>query len=218
MDEMLLIDKPVGLTSFGVVVRVRRKLSNELGKKVKVGHTGTLDPFASGLMIILTGKECKNANHYSKLDKSYRATICLGKTSTTGDVEGEIKDVSNIIPSKEEVEKVVSEFIGEITQVPPIYSAIKIDGKRAYDLARKGKDFEMPSRKVTIYDIKILSYTYPELVIETKVSSGTYIRTLASDIGDKLKTGAYTKELRRLTVGKYNVKDAKTLLDLEIVD
>lgn len=218
MDEMLLIDKPVGLTSFGVVARVRRKLSNELDKKVKVGHTGTLDPFASGLMILLTGKECKNANHYSKLDKSYRATIYLGKTSTTGDVEGEIKDVSNIIPSKEEVEKVVSEFIGEITQVPPIYSAIKIDGKRAYDLARKDKDFEMPSRKVTIYDIKILSYTYPELVIETKVSSGTYIRTLASDIGDKLKTGAYTKELRRLTVGKYNVKDAKTLLDLEIVD
>lgn len=218
MDEMLLIDKPVGLTSFGVVARVRRKLSNKLGKKVKVGHTGTLDPFASGLMILLTGKECKNANHYSKLDKSYRATIYLGKTSTTGDIEGEIKDVSNIIPSKEEVEKVVSEFIGEITQVPPIYSAIKIDGKRAYDLARKDKDFEMPSRKVTIYDIKILSYTYPELVIETKVSSGTYIRTLASDIGDKLKTGAYTKELRRLTVGKYNVKDAKTLLDLEIVD
>mgnify|MGYP001686866262 CR=1 FL=1 len=96
--------------------------------------------------------------------------------------------------------------------------SIEIDGKRAYDLARKGKDFEMPSRKVTIYDIKILSYTYPELVIETKVSSGTYIRTLASDIGDKLKTGAYTKELRRLTVGKYNVKDAKTLLDLGIVD
>lgn len=218
MDEMLLIDKPVGLTSFGVVARVRRKLSNKLGKKVKVGHTGTLDPFASGLMILLTGKECKNANHYSKLDKSYRATIYLGKTSTTGDIEGEIKDVSNIIPSKEEVEKVVSEFIGEITQVPPIYSAIKIDGKRAYDLARNGKDFEMPSRKVTIYSIKILSYTYPELVIETKVSSGTYIRTLASDIGDKLKTGAYTKELRRLTVGKYNVKDAKTLLDLGIVD
>lgn len=218
MDEMLLIDKPVGLTSFGVVARIRRKLSNKLGKKVKVGHTGTLDPFASGLMILLTGKECKNANHYSKLDKSYRATIYLGKTSTTGDIEGEIKDVSNIIPSKEEVEKVVSEFIGEITQVPPIYSAIKIDGKRAYDLARNGKDFEMPSRKVTIYSIKILSYTYPELVIETKVSSGTYIRTLASDIGDKLKTGAYTKELRRLTVGKYNVKDAKTLLDLGIVD
>lgn len=218
MDEMLLIDKPVGLTSFGVVARIRRKLSNELGKKVKVGHTGTLDPFASGLMILLTGKECKNANHYSKLDKSYRATICLGKTSTTGDIEGEIKDVSSIIPSKEEVEKAVSEFIGEIIQTPPIYSAIKIDGKRAYDLARKGKDFEMPSRKVTIYDIKILRYTYPELVIETKVSSGTYIRTLASDIGDKLKTGAYTKELRRLTVGKYNVKDAKTLLDLGIVD
>ena len=218
MDEMLLIDKPVGLTSFGVAARIRRKLSNELGKKVKVGHTGTLDPFASGLMILLTGKECKNANHYSKLDKSYRATICLGKTSTTGDIEGEIKDVSSIVPSKEEVEKAVSEFIGEIIQTPPIYSAIKIDGKRAYDLARKGKDFEMPSRKVTIYSIKILSYTYPELVIETKVSSGTYIRTLASDIGDKLKTGAYTKELRRLTVGKYNVKDAKTLLDLEIVD
>jgi tRNA pseudouridine synthase B len=218
MDEMLLIDKPVGLTSFGVVARVRRKLSNELGKKVKVGHTGTLDPFASGLMIILTGKECKNANHYSKLDKSYRATICLGKTSTTGDVEGEIKDVSSIVPSREDIEGVISKFIGEIIQTPPIYSAIKIDGKRAYDLARKGKDFEMPSRKVTIYDIKILSYTYPELVIETKVSSGTYIRTLASDIGDKLKTGAYTKELRRLTVGEYNVKDAKTLLDLGIVD
>src|SRR5680860_1028057 len=129
-DGILLIDKPAGMTSFGVVARVRRVLSERQGKKVKVGHTGTLDPFATGLMILVVGKECKNASSYSKLDKVYEATICLGKTSATGDPEGEITDVSNTISNHIEIEKVLNKFIGEIIQRPPIYSAININGQR----------------------------------------------------------------------------------------
>jgi len=129
-DSVLLIDKPSGMTSFGVVARVRRKLSQQLGKKAKVGHTGTLDPFATGLMIIVTGKECRNAGTYSKLDKVYEATIRLGQTSSTGDPEGEITDVSDIQPTLDDVNDALSQFVGEIQQTPPIYSAIKINGKR----------------------------------------------------------------------------------------
>ena len=138
-DGILLIDKPSNMTSFGVVARVRRVLSEKAGKKVKVGHTGTLDPFATGLMIIVVGKECKNAEKYSKLDKVYEATIRLGQTSTTGDPEGEITDVPGPVPEFADVEKALVAFTGEITQTPPIYSAIKINGQRAYKLARKGE-------------------------------------------------------------------------------
>ena len=130
-DGVILIDKPAGMTSFGVVARVRRVLSRQNGKKMKVGHTGTLDPFATGLMILVIGKECKNAGNYSKMDKVYEATIRLGRTSTTGDIEGEITDVSDKIPTVDEVKTALTKFTGEITQRPPIYSAIKIDGQRA---------------------------------------------------------------------------------------
>lgn len=128
-DGIILIDKPAQMTSFGVVARIRRVLSKQQGKKVKVGHTGTLDPFATGLMIIVFGKECKNASNYSKLDKIYEATIRLGQSSTTGDTEGEISDISDKIPSKTEIDAAIEKFKGEITQYPPIYSAIKINGK-----------------------------------------------------------------------------------------
>ena len=215
LNQVLLIDKSAGITSFGVVARIRRVMTEKarasgwVGKRFKVGHTGTLDPFATGLMIVLTGKETKNAAKYSKLDKVYEAVIELGKTSTTGDIEGEISEV-NSKPNLtlQEVNETLESFIGEITQTPPIYSAIKINGERAYKLARKGKQVEVPPRKVTIYDIKLISYKYPFLKIQTHVSSGTYIRSLAEDIGKKLGTGAYTKELRRLKVGDFDVKDA----------
>lgn len=210
-DAVLLIDKPAGITSFGVVARVRRRLSQELGKKAKVGHTGTLDPFATGLMIIVTGKECRNAMQYSKLDKEYEATIRLGQTSTTGDPEGEITDFSDAIPSLEALEAALEQFKGEITQRPPMYSAIKINGRRAYDLARKGEVVEMPERQVTIYALELLDYTYPEVHIRVHVSSGTYIRTLAEDLGTVLGTGAYCSELRRTKVADFNVEDAETL-------
>lgn len=207
-DSVLLVDKPAGITSFGVVARVRRKLSEQLGKKAKVGHTGTLDPFATGLMIIVTGKECRNASNYSKLDKEYEATIRLGQTSTTGDPEGELTDVSDKQPTKDDVEAVLSQFVGEITQQPPMFSAIKINGRRAYDLARKGEVVEMPTRQITIFELELIDYTYPTVRIRTRVSSGTYIRTLAEDVGAKLETGAYCSELRRTKVAEYSVADA----------
>jgi len=207
-DGMLLVDKPAGITSFGVVARVRRQLSQQLGKKAKVGHTGTLDPFATGLMIIVTGKECRNAGSYSKLDKEYEATITLGVTSSTGDPEGELTQVSTDQPTKEAVEAALKQFRGEITQRPPMFSAIKINGRRAYDLARKGEVVEMPERQVTIYSLELLDYIYPEVRIRVHVSSGTYIRTLAEDVGKVLETGGYCSELRRTKVGEWSVVGA----------
>lgn len=207
-DSILLVDKPAGITSFGVVARIRRRLSEQLGKKAKVGHTGTLDPFATGLMIIVTGKECRNAMNYSKLDKEYEATIHLGQTSSTGDPEGELTSVSDEKPTKEAVEAALERFKGEITQTPPIFSAIKINGRRAYDLARKGEAVKIPQRQVTIYSLELLDYTYPDIRIRVHVSSGTYIRTLAEDVGSVLGTGAYCSELRRTKVGEWSVEGA----------
>lgn len=210
-DDILLVDKPAGITSFGVVARIRRRLSEQLGRKAKVGHTGTLDPFATGLMIIVTGKECRNAMNYSKLDKEYEATIRLGETSSTGDPEGEITPVSGDQPTLTEVQEALEQFKGEITQTPPAFSAIKINGRRAYDLARKGEVVEMPSRQVMIYSLQLLDYTYPELRIRVHVGSGTYIRSLAEDIGKALRTGAYCSELRRTKVGEWSVEGAEAI-------
>lgn len=217
-DGILLIDKPANITSFGVVARIRRVLSQQQGKKVKVGHTGTLDPFATGLMIIVVGKECKNAGMYSKLDKVYEATIHLGQVSTTGDPEGEITDVSDKIPDILEIEKVLKKFVGEISQRPPIYSAIKINGQRAYKLARDGKTVEIPERKVTIFSLDLVGYSYPYLKIRTHVSSGTYIRSLAADIGSSLTTGAYCSELRRISIADWHVNQAVSLPSMGILD
>ena len=213
-DKIILIDKPAGMTSFGVVARVRRVLKEQNdGKKVKVGHTGTLDPFATGLLILLAGKATKRSNEFLKKDKEYEATIFLGKKSTTGDPEGELTNISDKRPSREEIELACQKFIGEITQKVPAFSAVKINGKRAYKLAREGKEVETPTRKVSIYDLEILEYSYPLLKIRTFVSSGTYIRTLGEDIGDALKTGAYLTELRRTKIGDYSIKDAIKLED-----
>ena len=213
-DSVLLIDKPSGMTSFGVVARVRRKLSQQLGKKAKVGHTGTLDPFATGLMIIVTGKECRNAGTYSKLDKVYEATIQLGQMSSTGDPEGEITEVSDLKPTLDEVNEALGQFIGEIQQTPPIYSAVKINGKRAYKLAREGgtaETIEMPVRTVTIFSLELIDYAYPEVKIRVHVSSGTYIRTLAEDLGKVLGTGAYCTQLRRTKIADYSIDDSALL-------
>jgi tRNA pseudouridine55 synthase len=217
-DGVLLLDKPAGMTSFGVVARIRRILSQQAGKKVKVGHTGTLDPFATGLMILVVGKECRNAEHYSKLDKTYEATFRLGQSSSTGDPEGEISDVSDRQPSQEELERVLAAFVGDIEQQPPVYSAIKINGQRAYKLARKGEDITMPTRRVAIHSLELMDYTYPELKVRAHVGSGTYIRSLAVDIGAALKTGAYCTQLRRTTIDTWNVEDAHSLQDFGIDD
>jgi tRNA pseudouridine55 synthase len=205
---ILLIDKPAGMSSFGVVARVRRQLSQQAGKKIKVGHTGTLDPFATGLMIIVVGEYCKRAGEFSKLDKTYEATLRLGQTSSTGDPEGEITEVSDRQPTREEIEKVLGQFRGQIQQTPPAFSAIKINGQRAYKLARAGKTVDMPVRTVTIHQLELIGYDYPEVKIVCHVSSGTYIRTLAEDIGRVLKTGAYTTSLRRTKVGGFELSEA----------
>ena len=217
-DEILLIDKPAGMTSFGVVARVRRLLSQRAGGKVKVGHTGTLDPFATGLMILLVGKGTKRSNEFLKLDKVYEAEIVLGETSTTGDPEGEITETANRTDeiTKTELEAALVQFTGEIQQIPPAFSAIKINGQRAYKLARKGEEVIMPARTVTVYSLELVEYSYPVVKIRAHVSSGTYIRTLAEDIGQTLGVGAYCRELRRTKVGDYSIEQATSLNDLGI--
>lgn len=211
-DGLILIDKPSGITSFGVVARVRRILSKQQGKKVKVGHCGTLDPFATGLMMIVVGKECKNAGAYTKLDKWYEATITLGAISTTGDPEGEITAVAQAKPiEKKEILATLVRFTGEIAQRPPIFSAIKINGQRAYKMAREGREVEIPERQVMIYALEMVDYTYPELTIRVHVSSGTYIRSLAVDIGAALGVGAYCSQLRRTSIAEWSVDDSYTL-------
>ena len=208
LNGFLLIDKPTGISSFGVVARVRRQLSQLAGKKVKVGHTGTLDPFATGLMLIVVGEYCKRAAEFSKLDKTYEVTLRLGQTSTTGDPEGEITDVSTTKPTKTDIIKALHMFQGIITQIPPAFSAIKINGQRAYKLARAGKEVAMPPRQVTVHTLNLLDYTYPEVKLICDVSSGFYIRSLVQDIGSALGTGAYTTSLRRTKVGKWNLANA----------
>ena len=217
-EELLLINKPAGMTSFGVVARVRRLLSQRAGGKVKVGHTGTLDPFATGLMILLVGKGTKRSNEFLKLDKVYEAEIVLGATSTTGDPEGEITETTNRTDeiAKIELEAALAQFTGEIQQIPPAFSAIKINGQRAYKLARKGEEVIMPARTVTVYGLELIEYSYPVVRIRTHVSSGTYIRTLAEDIGQTLGVGAYCRELRRTKVGDYEIEQAASLNDLGI--
>lgn len=208
MEEIIFVDKPSGMSSFGAVARVRRLLSEREGHKVKVGHTGTLDPFATGLLILLAGKATKKAPELTKLDKVYEATIRLGATSSTGDPEGEIT-ITDKKPkiSREKIIETLAQFVGEIEQTPPAFSAIKINGQRAYKLARAGRAVEMPKRKVTIYELELLDYTSPFLKIRTHVSSGTYIRTLAEDIGEALGCGAYTTELRRTKIADYDIAE-----------
>lgn len=214
MDEIIFVDKPAGMTSFGVVARVRRILSEQEGKKVKVGHTGTLDPFATGLLILMAGKATKKAMEFTKLDKVYEATIRLGATSSTSDPEGEIVVKNTTVEySRAEIETVLRRFIGEIQQTPPAFSAIKVNGQRAYKLARAGKEVEMPSRIVEVYSIDIVDYSAPYLKIRAHVSSGTYIRTLAEDIGKALGCGAYCTELRRTKIANYDI-DNLELFDL----
>jgi tRNA pseudouridine55 synthase len=208
MDGILLVDKPAGWTSFDVVAKVRSIIKVETGQRIKIGHTGTLDPAATGLLILVLGKYTKRAGEFSKLDKVYEAELTLGATSTTGDIEGDITPKSTQKPPKALVEASLSTFLGEISQTPPQYSAIKIDGQRAYKAARAGKTVEIEPRMVKIYEIGGVKYAYPKLNFTVKVSSGTYIRSLAEDIGQKLGTGAYLSALRRTQVGNFKLENA----------
>lgn len=208
MDGILLVDKPKGWTSHDVVAKVRNVLSKEAGKKIKVGHTGTLDPMATGLLILVVGSYTKRAGEFSKLDKTYEATLKLGETSTTGDAEGEKSKVSDIAPSLNKVKDAINSFLGEVEQIPPAYSAIKISGQKAYNLARAGKEVKLESRQVKIYEITDVKYDYPFVSFTAKVSSGTYIRSLAKDIGEKLSTGAYLSELKRTQISDFSIEKA----------
>ena len=206
MDGLLLIDKPTGMTSFDII----RRLRPIIGVR-KIGHAGTLDPAASGLMLILIGAATKQAVALTKLDKEYVATIKLGQTSATGDSEGELVTVSSQQPSQAEVEAALEVFTGHIQQTPSPYSAIKINGQEAYKRMRKGETVVMPSRMVEIYELELLEYKYPTLKLRAKVSSGTYIRSLAADIGEDLGTGAYLAGLARTQVGSFKLEQALEL-------
>jgi tRNA pseudouridine55 synthase len=208
MNGLLLVNKPVGITSFDVIRQLRR-----LTGVKKIGHAGTLDPLASGLMLMLFGTACKQAQTFSKLDKTYLGELTLGFTSTTGDAEGEKLVGSGRVPTLAEIEGAAQQFKGEITQTPSQYSAIKINGTEAYKLARAGKTVEMPSRQVTINALRIVTYDYPKVTFIADVSSGTYIRSLAADIGEVLGTGAYLSGLQRTVVGEYQLAQAVDLTD-----
>lgn len=213
MNGILLIDKPKGWTSFDVVNKVRRmvqqsELNTSNKKRFPVGHTGTLDPMATGLLVLLLGTYTKQAPGLTKLDKTYDVTMKLGQTSTTGDSEGEITPISDSQPSLDAVMAALQQFVGDQMQVPPAFSAIKINGQRAYKLARDGKTPELAARPVHIEQITLTNYEYPFVRFTTEVSSGTYIRSLVEDLGKTLETGAYMSDLRRTKVGKFGLKDA----------
>jgi tRNA pseudouridine55 synthase len=219
MNGILLIDKPKGWTSFDAVNKVRRIIQysplNATGKKrFPVGHTGTLDPMATGLLVLLLGNYTKMAPGLTKLDKTYSVTMCLGQTSTTGDEEGEKTVASDARPLHDAIERTLQNYVGDTMQTPPSYSAIKVDGQRAYKLARAGKTPELKPRPVHIDKIVLTNYNYPYVDFVAAVSSGTYIRSLVEDIGKDLGTGAYMSGLRRLTVGKYRIIDAVSPEDL----
>jgi len=204
MDGILIINKPAGPTSHDIVNRIR-KITNIR----KVGHAGTLDPFAEGILIILIGKATKLQSQFMEMDKTYVGTLKLGEISDTYDITGEIKNLKPKIKiDKNTILKTLKSFIGEIKQIPPIYSAIKIKGETAYKLARKGIKPKLKPRKVKIYSIKLLSYKWPNLKIEIMCGKGTYIRSLAHDIGKKLGYGAYLKKLTRTKIGKFNIKNS----------
>jgi len=211
MDGILLVDKPAGWTSHDAVAKVRSILKHGTGQKVKVGHTGTLDPFATGLLVLVLGSYTKRAGEFSKLDKVYEAELTLGAVSSTGDIEGEITRKSAQKPAEDAVKGVLSTFLGRIEQIPPQYSAVKIGGQRAYKLARAGKEVKIGPRKVKIHRITDVKYDYPKLKFTCKVSSGTYIRSLAADIGEKLGTGAYLSGLRRTQVADFSVDNTRSI-------
>lgn len=215
---ILNINKPEGMTSHDVVDEIRK-----ITKEQRVGHAGTLDPFATGVLVIGVGREdTKKLGEITKnTEKEYIATLELGKRSTTGDPEGIIKPAGNNLvrpsyPQLGQTKKILKSFEGETEQIPPSYSAIKVKGVPAYKLARRGKNVVLPSRKVQIYKIEVLKYSPPLLKIQVVCSAGTYIRSLAKDIGEKLGIGAYLTQLKRTRVGNFRIEDSTPLAKLRL--
>lgn len=205
--EVVLIDKEKGKSSFNIVYRVRKTVNVK-----KVGHAGTLDPAATGLLVVCIGKMTKEIYKYQDLDKIYSGTIELGKKTPSMDAETEFTEQNDYsFVSNEMIEEARKTFLGEIKQIPPMYSALKQNGKRLYKLARKGVEVERKPREVTIYDFEITRVELPEIDFRIKCSKGTYVRVIANDFGEKLNCGGYLKSLRREAIGEFNVNDALTV-------
>jgi tRNA pseudouridine55 synthase len=208
--EVLLFDKDLDYTSFDLVQRVRNTLCRKMGiKKMKVGHAGTLDPLATGLMILCTGKSTKLIESFQEKEKEYVATLKLGATTPSYDMEtheNSRNDTTHI--TRELFEKAIENFKGVIQQEPPVFSAVKVKGKRAFDYARKGEEIKLQPKKIVIHKIEVVSFELPLVVLRIVCSKGTYIRALARDIGEELKCGAYLTSLRRTRIGEFNVYDA----------
>ena len=215
MDGVVIINKPNGMTSQNVVSKVKRILNEK-----KVGHAGTLDPNATGVLPILVGKATKISKYLIEHDKSYEAIIKLGEKSSTGDIEGDIVEKKEIKLDKytsEDIQNILNMFLGKTKQIPPMYSAIKVNGKKLYEYAREGKEVELKERDIEIFNIQLknVDYENQEISYIVDCSKGTYIRTLCEDIAKKLNTIGYMKELTRLRVDKFNISNAITLEELE---
>lgn len=215
--KMLLVNKPKGITSFDAVYGIRKAYTRAFNEKLKVGHAGTLDPLASGLLIICTGKKTKAIDTYMGLPKTYTGTFYLGATTPSFDLETEPEfgyETDHV--TEELIRQVAHEFIGTSEQFPPKYSAIKMGGKKAYDLARKGKDVQMAPRQIEITEFEITAIRLPEIDFRITCAKGTYIRSIAHDFGKRLNSGAYLKELCRTAIGEYTIQNAS--LPSEIIN
>lgn len=209
ISGVLVVDKPIGLTSHDVVQVIRRGTNIQ-----RAGHTGTLDPRASGVLVILIGPAVRLSEYVSASDKRYQAIIRLGATTDTYDEDGQVTASAPIEITEAQFETALKKFIGEIEQVPPPYSAVKVDGKKAYDLARKGEEVELPPRIINVYNLELLEWAPPEAVIDVYCSSGTYVRSLANDLGNELGCGAHLVGLRRTKSGRFTLRDAVPLRKL----
>ncbi len=210
-EGLLLINKPLDWTSFDVVAKARNILDVR-----KIGHTGTLDPKATGVLVLAVGKATKLIEFLVKQDKEYEAEITLGATSITDDSEGPITEVENAKePSKEDIEEALKQFVGTFEQLPPDFSAKKVGGKRAHKAARAGKPLELKPQEVTMHSINILGYSYPKLTLRLEVGSGFYVRSLARDLGKALETGGYLSGLIRTRVGDFLLTDCVKIENVE---
>lgn len=209
---VLVVDKPIGLTSHQVVQIIRH------GTNIKrAGHTGTLDPRASGVLVVLVGPAVRLSEYISAEDKRYQATIKLGEKTDTYDGDGVITGTSDVNVTREQFEEALKDFVGEIEQVPPPYSAIKVKGRHAYDMARKGEEVDLAPRTIKVHSLEVIEWNLPEVVVDVHCSSGTYVRSLAYDLGEKLGCGANLTGLRRTKSGRFSLKDAQPLRKLSEV-
>jgi tRNA pseudouridine55 synthase len=210
--SVLLIDKPVDWSSFDVVKKIRNLLRQKMGvKKIKVGHAGTLDPLATGLMILCTGKATRDIESYQDMPKEYEAAFRLGQTTPSDDMETEVDgEYPTGHITHDLILKTIRDFTGESVQVPPMFSAKRLGGKRAYEFARQGREMEMEPVKIIIHEMELLAYGGADLRLRILCSKGTYIRALARDFGEALKSGAYLADLRRTAIGHFSVRDALT--------